>query len=215
MGLRLSWIGVKNADRSSVLEALGLAELDEPARLPPIPLRARLTAFEYGGWFYVLSHDTRFASRERIASVSHHGLAVGAYLEEHVMVSGAFGGADGRLVWSAQHDPNVGEAHLDVWGDPPDSLGAIQAKLTEDQRAESEPVDHLFDAPAEVAASVCGFNPNEVDGDVELIALDVVRRDLMKLKDQPLASEMSDPGAVGPATPPPKRGWLERLLGGR
>ncbi|WP_395670322.1 hypothetical protein [Phenylobacterium sp.] len=214
MGFSLSWIASKGVDRAAMLERLGLADAGEPEPAVPVPPPTKFAAFEQDGWLFVVSSSCGFASRERIAAVSQSGAAVGAYLEEHVMVSGAFAASDGRLLWSAQHDPEFGEEHLDVWGEPPSVLPGIKAKLLAAQEDDPE-VDFMFDVPTELAATVCGFNPNSFDSEVDLVELKVVRRDLLKMGDQPLASAMKDPGGRYPVDPPRKRGLLARLFGAR
>jgi hypothetical protein len=198
--------------RSEVLCSLGLADTGESARMIPLPPPAKFAAFELNGWQFVVSSDHRFASRERISAVSQGGVAVGAYLEEHVMVSGAFGASGGRLVWSVQHDPDHGLEHLDVWGDPPVALAEIHAKLLEQLRTEGG-ADYVFDAPTELAATVCGFDPNTFDHEVDLTGLTVARKDMMKLRDQPLANATGGPAAPEAAAGARKPGLLARLFG--
>ena len=208
MGLSISWIAAKGVGRDAMLKALGLAEIGPPITDHPVAPQAKFAAFELSGWTFVISSDNRLASRERVSAVSQAGLAVGVYLEEHVMVSGAFGASDGRLVWSIQHDPEFGLNHLDVWGEPPPALAEIQAKLRHELETKDD-ADYLFDAPMEVAATVCGFDPNEFNGEVDMFELKVVQRDLMKLRDQPLASTPEPRDALR------KPGLLARLFGGR
>ena len=205
MGLAISWIAAKGGGRAETLAALGLAEAGARALAEPVPPPPKLSAFERDGWLFLVSSDCDFASRARVAAASQGGLAVGAYLEEHVMVSGAFGASDGRLVWSVQHDPEHGLEHLEVWGEPPAELTEIRASLVEQQKTEHE-VDFLFDAPAELAATVCGFNPNTFDGKVDLVELKVAQRDLMASHDQ---------RPEAPAARPRKPGLLARLFGAR
>lgn len=135
MGLSISWGAAKGVSRGAMLGALGLGEAGQVVRGHPVPPPVKLAAFELGGWVFVVSPDNRFASRERVSAVSQAGSAVGAYLEEHVMVSGAFGASDGRLVWSAQHDADSSLDHLDVWGEPPVALTGIRARPTLNERS--------------------------------------------------------------------------------
>lgn len=211
MGLSISWVASRCLDLTEMLDALGLAASGEPEQLCPVPAPARFAAFELDGWWFVVSEDNRFASRERVVAVSRGGDAVGAYLEEHVMFSGAFGASDGVLVWSAQHHCTYGLEHLDVWGDPPPALEGIHKGLLEELQNNGG-ADYVFDAPIDLAASLCGFNPNTFDRDVEVTGLKVVRKDLMKLVDQPL-SEGAGPPPVASAGGTRKRGFLARLLG--
>lgn len=194
-------------------EALGLTVSGDGERLCPVPVPAKFVAFELGGWRFVLSEDPRFASRERVVAVSSRGAAVGAYLEEHVMLSGAFGAADGALVWSAQHDCNHGLEHLDVWGDPPAALDGIHKALLDKLKADAD-TDYVFDAPIDLAAGHCGFNPNTFDGEVEVFKVSVARKDLMKLIDQPLSGASAGRSAQGQPAAARKPGFFARLFGG-
>lgn len=215
MGLSVSWIASKAHGDADTLDALGLVRTGARFTSQPVPPQKKFSAFELNGWLIVVSPDSRFASRERVAAASQTGAAVGAYFEEHVMVSGAFGASGGRLAWSAQHDPELGLEHLDVWGDPPEALREIRMRLLRELHTDPDDVvDYLFDAPTELAATVCGFNPNSFDREVDLSELAVARRDLMKLRDQPLASALADP-AEPEATAKGKPSWLARLLGAR
>ncbi|MCA3721378.1 hypothetical protein [Phenylobacterium sp.] len=171
-------------------------------------------AFDLGGWRFLMSEDHRFASRERVAAAAEGGSAIGVYLEEHVMVSGAFGAEEGRLVWSVQHDPEQGLEHLDVWGEPPAALEDIRDRLLAELRT-LEDTDTVFNAPVDLAATICGFDPNAFSGEVEMTGLKVVRKDLMKLRDPVLAADLRDPGTTPPAGDPPRPGFLARLFGRR
>jgi hypothetical protein len=125
------------------------------------------------------------------------------------MFSGAFGASDGVLLWSAQHDCNLGLEHLDVWGAPPAALEGIHKGLLEELQNEGG-ADYVFDAPIDLAANLCGFNPDTFDREIEVTRLKVVRKDLVKLVDQPLSTAADRPPVHGGAR---KRGLLARLLG--
>jgi len=211
VGLSLSFIAIRGPD---ALAGLGLAASGEPFRGEPLPPPEEFVAFDLGGWRFLMSEDHRFASRERVAAAAEGGSAIGVYLEEHVMVSGAFGAEEGRLVWSVQHDPEQGLDHLDVWGEPPAALEDIRDRLLAELRT-LEDTDTLFNAPVDLAATICGFDPNAFSGEVEMTGLKVVRKDLMKLRDPVLAADLRDPGATTPASDPPRPGFLARLFGRR
>ncbi len=205
MGLSMSWIAANGMALPDLLDALGLGETGERVRGDPVPVPAEVIAFELEGWRFVVSGDCRFASRDRVVAASQGGEAVGAYLEEHVMVSGAFGATNGALVWSAQHDCEYGLEHLDVWGDPPPQLDGLYKDLLQQLREEGG-ADYVFDAPVDLAASLCGFNPNTFDRELDLVGLKAVKP--KDLEDQPLAN----PGR-GPERRPKKPSFLARLLG--
>lgn len=176
--------------------------------MSPLPLPARFIAFESEGWLFVASTDPDFASRERVSAASLGGRALGAYLEEHVMVSGAFGASEGRLTWSVEHDPGVGLDHLEVWGEPPATLSAIQAELLEQLRTKND-ADYLFDAPPQLAATVCGFDPNEFDGAVDMVELDRVQPDVSR----PPTRGMARAGASAQAKGSQQSSWSDWLIG--
>jgi len=214
MGLSISWVASRAVDQAEMLDALGLAASGGLGQLCPVPVPApaRFAAFELDGWRFVVAEDHRFASRERVIAVSRGGDAVGAYLEEHVMFSGAFGASDGALTWSAQHDCNYGLEHLDVWGAPPAALAGIYNRLLEMLRNEGG-ADYVFDAPTDLAASVCGFNPNTFERELDVVGLKVVRKDLMKLIDQPLSDVAGAPTIPTAPTEGRKPGLFARLFG--
>jgi len=78
-----------------------------------------------------------------------------------------------------------------------------------------EDTDTLFNAPVDLAATICGFDPSAFSGEVEVTGLKVVRKDLMKLRDPVLAADLRDPGTTPPAGDPPRPGFLARLFGRR
>jgi len=167
-----------------------------------------------GDWRFVVSDDHRFASRERVSAAAQGGVAVVLYLEEHVMISGAFGAEGGELAWSVQHDPNHGMEHLETWGEPPAALDGIRDRLLAELR-KLDDADYIFSAPTELAASVCGFNVDAFNEEVELTVLSVTRKDLMKMQEPALPSNggASRPAATQSASSRP--GFLARLFGKR
>jgi hypothetical protein len=211
VGLSLSFIA---SQRPDPLETLGLSADGKTLRAEPLPPAAKFVTFDLGGWRIVMSDDHRFASRERVSNAARGGVAIGVYMEEHVMVSGAFGAKDGQLTWSVQHDPEHGLEHLDVWGDPPDALASIRERLLAELQEDDE-VDALFDAPLDLAAGVCGFNPHDYEGEVDLTMLSVARKDLLKMHEPGLST---NPGPAAPAAEAATRsrpGFFARLFGRR
>lgn len=213
MGLSLSFIASQGPDP---LESLGLSADGKTLRAEPLPPPARFVAFELGGWRVVMSDDHRFASRERVSTAAQGGVAIGVYMEEHVMVSGAFGAKDGQLTWSVQHDPEQGLEHLDVWGEPPGALASIRERLLAELQEDDE-VDALFSAPLDLAASACGFHPHEFEGEIDLTILSVARKDLMKMREPGLSADpgLAAPAATAAAESTARPGFLARLFGRR
>jgi hypothetical protein len=211
VGLSLSFIASQGPDP---LESLGLSADGKTLQAEPLPLPARFVAFELGGWRVVMSDDHRFASRERVSAAAQGGVAIGVYMEEHVMVSGAFGAKDGQLTWSVQHDPEQGLEHLDVWGEPPGTLASIHERLLAELQEDDE-VDALFSAPLDLAAGVCGFHPHEFEGEVDLTILSVARKDLMKMRDPALAGDRGSAAPAAATEVTSRPGFLARLFGRR
>ena len=99
---------------------------------------------------------------------------VAATVEEHVMVSSAECWRSGRRLWSVAHDSQSSADHLVESGSPPASFQAIKDRLFAAQSKEKadDPmrVDHLFDAPLELAESLTGFkHDKEVEAKFEVL----------------------------------------------
>lgn len=212
MGLSISWIASKGHSRPDLLEALGLSESGPGYRCQPIPVPATFVVFEYGSWVFIASPHPALASRSRVRAASTGGRAVGAYLEEHIMISGAFAAEDGDLIWSVQHDPNIAPDHLDVWGKPPEVLEDIREKLTAEGLTQPD-VDAIFDVPTELAAHLCNFDPNRFEFELDLTTLAITQPHLMHLRDPLLASAMTDPSGAAPEVRRRRQGLIARLFG--
>ena len=86
------------------------------------------------------------------------------FVEDHVMFGRASGWKDGKFLWSVTHDCEKGKYHLEIKGDAPLSLKGIHAKLVSKQDAaggEQADVDHIYDAPAELAKDLAGFRHDQ------------------------------------------------------
>lgn len=70
-------------------------------------------------------------------------------------------GKTGSFFWSVTHDCEKGKHNLDIKGDAPPSLKDIHARLTSEQNAEDEDVDHVYDAPVELAKTITGFRHDQ------------------------------------------------------
>ena len=86
------------------------------------------------------------------------------FVEDRVMFGRASGWKDGKFLWSVTHDCEKGKYHLEIKGDAPLSLKGIHAKLVSKQDAaggEQADVDHIYDAPAELAKDLTGFRHDQ------------------------------------------------------
>jgi hypothetical protein len=119
-----------------------------------------LMVAETPGWVVVASHDYEFA-KGRVDSLVALGEVVTGQCWDVIMHSAARGFVGGQEVWSVSHDPEA-EADLNVTGAPPAGLAAIRDRLTLQQAEHAdEPVDFMYDAPTQLAASLCGYNPQD------------------------------------------------------
>ena len=153
MGLAASFIGLRGVDRARVLEVLGATETGEEV----LPYDAPLVWGEQNeGWLVLVSLDWYLPSPERLSQLSQGGEAVACQIEEHVMGSAAWGYEDGAQVWSLDYDCEK-SSEVAVSGDPPSVFAEIYEKAKREQAAETEPVDYIFDVPAEVFSSFTGY----------------------------------------------------------
>ena len=72
------------------------------------------------------------------------------------------------MVWTVTHDAGKGIQHLAVEGDVPTEFSTIKDRLQSKQKeagGDKANVDHLFDAPVELAQSLTGFrHDQDIDG---------------------------------------------------
>jgi hypothetical protein len=159
MGASLSWIGIKGQDKAAVLAVLGLVEAPEDTE--PYYVEHWMAELP-SGWILVQAKDFMFPKPERMAALSAGGgQAVACSIEEHVMYSVARGYADGKAVWSIDHDGGQhGAYHLDVAGSPPPEFAVIHDRLKAQQDAEegeAAEADYMFDIGPQLSEALCGY----------------------------------------------------------
>ena len=166
MGFSHSWIAVRGLTREQALEALGMK------------VSAVQTDFLDGvalidwkdDWLLAISDDCEDAFDGDLAKLAALGQAVASCVHEGVMYSEARGYESGKEVWRIVHDPNEDESlySLRTSGDPPVHFDAIvrQTRAEQDREGgEDADVDFIFEIPAKLAASICGFTLGESDPD--------------------------------------------------
>ncbi len=161
-GLFLAWIAVKGMGKEEVLATLSLSGAWRPLTPDEDEFSFRISCAEIPcGWMHVLTQNFDYATAERMTALSTGGVAVACAVEEHVMVSQAWGYADGRQVWSILHDGgNRGTMDLETTGDLPSAFMPIREKLVRQQGAEDAGdamVDYMFDLPVELADALVGY----------------------------------------------------------
>jgi len=158
MGLHLCWIGVESHRRTCLLEWFDL----EPAGEVDDELGAEFTLAETAdGWVVLAARGGGFDLDAALAGVSSScGFAVGCEIVEGATFSRASASRDGqRLWWVTYNDGDSGS--LSAAGEPPGEFGNIRDELAAKQVSAREGVTYLFDAPAQLAASVTGYRPGE------------------------------------------------------
>lgn len=162
MGLMCSWIAVKGAPLAVLLEAIGLATLDQPEEVFP---GTRAVNFSYlekpDGWIVIASEDIDWASNKRILELSRLGLTVGCEQEDKVeMESVATGAENGVELWRVYHNADPKKGLLEVRGAPPPEFVEIRDRLLKEQAdngGDEAGVDFLHDIPLDLAKAVCGY----------------------------------------------------------
>lgn len=184
MGYSLSWAAVRGRSAEAVRAELGLRPT---GRTLEVPEGAFCSALLDTGWFVVLAdHGARFEDQAVLATLSAGGEVVACFVEEHVMASAASGWRDGKLEWSVGHQAEASLDHLDRQGRPPPALAELEAAARAKRQARAEGPDFLFDVPVDLAKAVTGFRHDEGERPFE---------------------------ELEPSAAPPKKGWLQRVLG--
>jgi hypothetical protein len=158
MAFSISWIGFHAATKHQVLQRAGFRDTGEGEDANLVPFSG---AGIPDGWFILFANDFRYASPERVASLSVDCLTVACRVHEGIMVSHSCAFERGASLWRIEHDSQKHSNDLSVAGAPPATFHAIQDRLTRLHTRQDDPrplrVDHIFDIPVETAESVCGY----------------------------------------------------------
>jgi hypothetical protein len=164
MGYAISWMAFKNKTAAEVQECLSLIPTGKIEDMP----EGMFSATKLGPWHLVFidRHAHEFVSESMLRKLSADCEVVAATVEEHVMFSSAEYWTGGKRVWSVVHDAQVSTEHLIETGSPPASFLPIKERLFAAQKNERDDdemkVDHIFDAPLELAESLTGFKHDKV-----------------------------------------------------
>ncbi|ODT89178.1 hypothetical protein [Phenylobacterium sp. SCN 70-31] len=154
MGFSHSWIAVSGLTPDAAVAALG-AEVVGELDAEEFPETLGMGVLP-GGWLLVVSSDFDDAFKGRLARLAALGPAVACAIEEHVMHAEARGYDAGSETWRVVRDPD--DDHLEMTGAPPAALTAIRDEAVRRQDAdEASGIDRLFEAPADMAAAICGY----------------------------------------------------------
>lgn len=157
MGWSASWAAVQGSTKAEVLAVLGLEETEQ--EVFPGSREGEFSCHELAdGWFVVFCEHFDGLDREQVLELSKLGLAVGRQFEDKVeMTSVAMAARDGVELWRIFHNTVKSSYRLDVTGEPPEVFAAFRDEAFRLQK-EDGGADFVFDVPAQVAASVCGYD---------------------------------------------------------
>lgn len=113
-----------------------------------------------GGWYLIVANNCDWAEGQDLAKISSHGELVTAYVEEHVMVSGASHWRSGEVIWTVEHDSQISDDHLIANGSLPTGYQQIADELLEEQRNNGD-CDYLFDIPVRTAQLLTDYRHDE------------------------------------------------------
>jgi hypothetical protein len=168
MGFSHSWVAVQGLEPERAAETLGM-EIEEARAPEDMTAGGFYLGIAPNGWLIALTDRRANAFEGALTELAKFGPAVACEVNESVMYSEARGYDDGSESWRVVYDCEEGPDALRVTGNPPAQLNEIRRKAEAEQEAEGGEdanVDVLFDIPALLARSICGFmlGENEPEG---------------------------------------------------
>jgi hypothetical protein len=158
VSINIDWMAIEGGEPAVLLEALGLREIEAS----PHPTGARYAyTITPKGWLLLVGRSLKLDVPQLAPHLSAETQVLSSEVSDVVMCCRLEAWRAGTRLWSVSHDPEEGVDNLEVAGEPPAALGEIAARLNANQAAETESVDHLFDAPLELGAAICGYRPDE------------------------------------------------------
>ena len=158
MGFKHSWIAVQGLEPEHALAMLGM-EVAEVLERDYFPDGIGMTTLP-DGWLLFLADRSADALSGKLRALADAGPAVGCDISEMLMCSEAVGFEGGKQAWRVEYDCSAGRYTLKTEGNLPPQLDAIFLEARAAQEAEGGEdagVDCMFDVPAKLAQSICGF----------------------------------------------------------
>ena len=112
------------------------------------------------GWYLIVANRCDWAQQQDLVRLSTGGELVTAFVEEHVMVSGASHWRGGNTVWDLEHDSQIADDHFTATGSLPDGYQEIADELFEKQRSIGD-CDYVFDIPVLTAELLTDYRHDE------------------------------------------------------
>ncbi len=164
MGFSHSWIAVQGLTTERAIEALGfeIEEIREPEDMTADGLYVGAMP---NGWLIALTDRQDNAFESPLVDLAKFGPAVACEVNERVMYSEARGYDANAETWRVIYDCEDGPEALKIEGNPPPQFDKIQREAKAEQE-DDDGVDVLFEIPALLARSICGYmlGENEPEG---------------------------------------------------
>ena len=121
MGASISWLAVKQRKVNELLEKFKLIDTGETEEGPESDISG---ADFINGWchFQFNDFDSPLMSNESLSQVSKETMAIGCFIEEHVMYSKSVCWMNGEFVWEIEHFSEKGIYHLACKGTLPEKF---------------------------------------------------------------------------------------------
>jgi hypothetical protein len=155
MGFNVSLLACPAGQKDRLLAAFGWAETDEPDEWQEAPRSCGIV----GGHFIVWENWSQVepADETMVARASVHADILALFLSETTMWSQAACYKTGAMHWQVTHVGEEDRHHIEVIPTAPDAWPAILQDVTDRSRADTEEVDHMFDAAPALFAALTGF----------------------------------------------------------
>lgn len=163
MGFSCSWAAVRGTAKDDILLALGLVDTGIPDEARESPISGAETP---NGWYVLFFNDvySPHLSDRGMSALSLRGEVVVATVQEHAMYATSAYFQGGARRWWMEHDAAQSLDHLLVEGEPPAVFRTILVEKHAVQLKEKSgviEVDHYFDVPLALAASLSGFRHDQ------------------------------------------------------
>ena len=163
MGFHICWVAVRGKPAQDIYAGFRLQPTQQTEELPESPI---VGASLPDGWTLLFANDPDELPVLDPEPLAKHSLGcelVACFVEEGAMISCAVQFRNGKELWWVAHDSAQGLEHLEERGVFPPPYASIKASVLKQQQSSDGGVDHVFDAPVELARSLVGFRHDTAD----------------------------------------------------
>lgn len=166
MGYSISWVAIKGCNQPEILREFSVEKTGEKWEGPESPM---CYVDMKNGWHVVTKNHTPFLTDDAqlLTKLSKGAELIACYLEEHVMVSGAFGWRNGQKIWSLEHDLDKDSNHLDRGGALPQCFEGIFSSANAEYESDPSGPDYYINIPINVCTMLTDFTI-----DTDIVGLD-------------------------------------------